>query len=103
MRWFTAQRASAVLLLLVLVVGAGNLWATRQTVENAQAAARREQAAQARQGERELRSLCATFGGLASLQPPAGNAKANPSRAYLQHQHAKLAEVVTDLHCRSVR
>jgi len=44
--------------------------------------------------------ICSTLGGLATLSPPAGNPKTNPSRGYLQHQHAKLDELSGDLGCR---
>lgn len=110
MKWLTASRAAAILLALVLIVGAGNLWATHSEVRAAQAqqrqeqaaqlaAQRREQAAQRRQGEQELRTLCATFGKAAALKPPAGDPRTNPSRAYLQGEHVVWTAVVADLHC----
>lgn len=57
-------------------------------------------AAQQRQGKLLERKLCTTFGRLAAEKPPPGNPQANPSRAYLQGQHAILAEVFPDLGCR---
>ena len=51
MKWLTAKRAQAILLALVLIVGGGNLWATHSEIQSAQAAQRREQAAQRKQGE----------------------------------------------------
>ena len=100
MKWLTASRASAILLTLVLVAGAGNLLATHSEVQSAAAAQKREQAAQRRQGEQELRTLCTTFGKAAALRPPAGDPRTNPSRAYLQGQHVVWTAVVADLHCR---
>jgi hypothetical protein len=94
-----ARRAALGLLVLVLIVGGGNLWATYSAVHSAQAAQKREQAAQEQQGRRELAALCTTFARLTALKPPPGSATANPSRAYLQEQHATLAEVSTDLGC----
>ena len=41
MRGFTTQRAVAVLLGLVLVVGGGNLWATHSEIRSAQAGQQR--------------------------------------------------------------
>lgn len=43
--------------------------------------------------------LCTTLDKLAALKPPPGNAQANPSRAYLQQEHATLAELGIDLGC----
>ena len=99
MKWLTATRAQAILLALVLIVGAGNLLATHSEVQSAAAAQHREQAAQRKQGEQELRTLCTTFGKAAGLKPPAGNPHTNPSRAYLQGQHVVWTAVVADLHC----
>lgn len=58
-----------------------------------------EQAAQQRQGEQFEAKLCATLGSLAALQPPPGSAAGNPSRAYLQQEHAVLAELGPDVGC----
>ena len=58
-----------------------------------------EQAAQQRQGQQFEAKLCATLGRLAALQPPPGSAAGNPSRAYLQQQHAVLAELGPDVGC----
>ena len=99
MKWLTASRASAVLLALVLIVGGGNLWATRAEVRSAQAAQEREQAAQRRQGEAVERSLCTTLGHLAALKPPPGNPVTNPSRAFDDRLHATLDGLAPDLGC----
>lgn len=106
----TPMRAIVGLLLLTLVVGGGNLWASYSEVHSADAAQHREQvaqqraqhreqAAQERQGRREVHALCLTFGKLAARKPPPGNAKANPSRAYLAWQHDTLDQIGTDLGC----
>lgn len=108
--WLTAKRAQVILLFLVLVVGGGNLLATRAQVHH-QAAVQaadhaahirlyhREQAEQAKQGQRVVMLICTTMGKLAALKPPAGNAAANPSRAYEQELHATLDQLGPDLGC----
>jgi hypothetical protein len=53
MRWFTGRRAVAALLALVLIVGAGNLWASWDEVHTFKVQ-------QARQAE----AACRQFGGL---------------------------------------
>jgi hypothetical protein len=58
------------------------------------------QAAQRRQGAVVGEKLCATFGSLAALRPPAGSASANPSRAYEQQLHAELVQLGDDLGCK---
>ncbi|HMG62696.1 MAG TPA: hypothetical protein VK599_07090 [Streptosporangiaceae bacterium] len=65
--------------------------------------ARDQQATQARQGRITEQKLCATFGQLAALRPPPGNPAANPSRAYLQAEHATLVRLGTDLGCKGAR
>lgn len=57
-------------------------------------------AAQRQAGQQLEQKLCTTFGKLAALQPPAGDPAANPSRGYLQDQHAALVELGADLGCR---
>lgn len=57
-------------------------------------------AAQQRQGALVERKLCSTLGALARLQPPPGNPKTNPSRAYLQGLHLKFIDLGRDLGCR---
>lgn len=88
-----ARLAATGLLILTLLVGAGNLWASWDEVHA-------YKAAQQRQGQVVEEKLCSTFGKLAALKPPAGNPRTNPSRAYLQGQHAALDEIGTDLGCR---
>lgn len=61
--------------------------------------AQAQQAAQRRAGLALERQLCTTFGKAAALTPPAGNPRKNPSRKFLQGQHAVWTEVVADLHC----
>lgn len=57
-------------------------------------------AAQQRQGAVIESKLCTTLGALAALQPPAGSAAGNPSRAYEQRLHAVLAQLGPDIGCR---
>jgi hypothetical protein len=77
--------------LAVLLAVAGLFWINHQ-VHASQGAAR--QAGQAVEVK-----LCSTFGRLAALQPPPGNPAANPSRAYLQAEHATLVQLGADLGC----
>ena len=86
------RRAALGLLILTLATGAANLWATFQVVHS-------YQAAQRQQGQAVERKLCATFGKLAALKPPPGSPVTNPSRAYLQQEHAALAQIGIDLGC----
>lgn len=85
--------AVGALLALTLIMGAGNLWASWDEVHSSQAA-------QQRQGQAVEAKLCSTFGGLAALKPPVGDAKKNPSRAYEQSLHAALVQLGTDLGCK---
>jgi hypothetical protein len=87
-----ARRAAIGLFILTLIVGGANLLATFEVVHA-------NQGEQQRQGQALERKLCTTFGRLAALKPPAGSPGSNPSRAYLQRQHATLAEIGTDLGC----
>ena len=64
---------------------------------------RSQRAQQARQGQAVERKLCATFGELAALKPPPGDPSKNPSRAYLQAEHATLVRLGTDLGCNGAR
>lgn len=64
------------------------------------ASARAAQAAQQRQGEQLEAKLCASLARQAELKPPGGPPADNPSRAYLQQQHAVLAELGPDIGCR---
>jgi uncharacterized protein HemX len=82
----------AVLLLLVLVVGAGNLLATYMEVQNFK---QQQQV----QGQQTQQKLCTTLGKLSALKPPAGNASANPSRVYEQQLHEVLAGLGPDIGC----
>jgi hypothetical protein len=81
-------------------VGAGNLYWTAHEVNANAGAQRQQQAAQRAQGELLEQKLCATLGRLSALRPPAGNAAANPARAYDQQLHATLAQLGPDLGCK---
>jgi hypothetical protein len=95
-----AARAVAVLFILVLFSGAGNLWASWTEVHNAQAQQRHEQVLQQQAGVALEQKLCSTFGAIAELKPPAGNPETNPSRAYDQQLHAVLVQLGLDLGCK---
>ena len=94
-----AKLAIVALLALVLLVGAGNLSATFIQNYSLRDQLNAQQAAQQRAQKAELARLCATFGKLAALKPPAGAPGANPSRAWEQAQHNILADVGPDLLC----
>lgn len=89
----------ALLLVLVLIIGAGNLWATYAEVNSFKAQFAAQQRVQQELGKQEVGKLCSTFGHLAALKPPAGDAAANPSRAYEQQLHSILSGVVVDIGC----
>ena len=67
-----AKLAIVALLALVLLVGAGNLSATFIQNYSLRDQLNAQQAAQQRAQKAELARLCATFGKLAALKPPAG-------------------------------
>lgn len=91
--------AIVVLFVLAILPGAvGWLWWVHEVNSNA-AAQRSEQVAQQQQGAALERKLCTSLGRLAALEPPPGSPVDNPSRAYLQQQHAVLAELGPDLGC----
>jgi hypothetical protein len=96
----TPLRAIVALLVLTLIVGAGNLWASWAEVHAYKAAQKREQVEQQRAGALIEQRLCTTLGKLAALVPPPGNPKTNPSRAYDDDLHATLAQLGTDLGCK---
>lgn len=100
-------RAVVVLFLIAALSGVASLFWTGHDVNASktaiQAAQHREQETQQRAQQRAAaqleQKLCASFGKLAVLQPPAGDPDANPSRAYLQGQHIVWREVLADLNC----
>ena len=100
----TPMRAVGALLVLTLIVGAGNLWASWAEVHASQSAIQaayvREQKSQQQAGAILGERLCTTFGRLAALKPPPGNPAVNPSRAYEQEEHATLDQLGTDLGCK---
>ena len=81
---------AASFVLAIFLNGAFTVW----SVQNYQSQSRRQSALI------ELK-ICSTLNRLASLSPPAGNPLTNPSRAYLQDQHARLDELSGDLGCRT--
>ena len=58
-----------------------------------------QKAAQARQAQVFEMKLCTTLDRLAALRPPPGPPAHNPSRAYLQDEHATLAQLAPDVDC----
>ena len=85
-------RSVVVLFVFALLLSGVNLLWTSHVVSSQQAAAQHA-------GQLVERKLCTTFGSLAALRPPPGNPSANPSRAYLQAEHATLVQLGTDLGC----
>jgi hypothetical protein len=100
MKWLTATRAMAVLVALVLIVGAANLVATRLYVDGYKTTQARQQAEQRAAGIIVEQKLCATLDAIAALKPPPGSAAANPSRAFEQNLHTVLDKLGPDLGCR---
>ena len=100
MKWFTPGRGMAALLVLTLIVGAGNLAASYSEVRAYKAQQRTEQAAQQRQGVIIGRKICTTMQRLAALQPPPGNPASNPSRAFEDKLHVTLDQLGPDLGCK---
>lgn len=87
-----AKVAIVGLLVLVLVMGAGNLLATYLEVHDSQATAKKAGIAV------ELK-ICTTMDNLAALQPPPGNPATNPSREFDDRLHATLDQLGADLGC----
>jgi hypothetical protein len=105
-----AKGATPFLLVLVLLVGAGNLWATNQYVSDykqsqaqqeakQQAAQDAQVALQKKQGLEIEQKLCLSFGRLSSLNPPSGS-PSDKSRQYLEKQHDVLVSLGTDIGCK---
>lgn len=110
MRWLNAERGRNILLGLVLIVGAANIWSNHaqagtiravetQAQQTQATAQRRAQAQQAQTAAMIEHRLCLTLGKLAALTPPPGNAAANPSRAYEQLLQRTLSQLGPDLGC----
>jgi len=109
----TASRAIGALLVLVFLVGGGNLWATwdlnqatkaddRQLVASQARQQKREQAAQRAAGLLVEEKLCTDLGTMAKIPPPAGPAETNPSRAYEQAESRAWHGLVTGLDCKQI-
>lgn len=86
--------------LIAVAVAAGLVVQARDQQAAQAREARQQQAEQARQGKLIEQKLCTSFSRLAALKPPAGAPGKNPSRAYLQGEHAILVGLGTDLGCR---
>lgn len=98
------------LLILVLLVGAGNLWATfdQNQATKSQFAAQNQstqhkfadqQAAQQKIAQAEVQALCKDIGTMAAIQPPSGSPQSNPSRAYEQAEHNAWTGLFTSIRC----
>lgn len=93
----------AFLLVLMIIVGVGNLWATYAYVSSFKSQLASQQRVATAAGQVVEQKLCTTFGNLAALQPPKGSQGTNPSRAYEQKLHAILAGVSDDINCPPVK
>lgn len=86
-----ARRAVIYLFVLTLLLSGANLLWTSHAVNANQASQAREQSQQqaaARKAAQVVeRKLCSDLATMAAIQPPAGSAAANPSRAYEQAEH----------------
>jgi hypothetical protein len=108
MAWLTpitpgARRAVVVLFILTFLLSGSALFGAVTYYHREQGSQQRQNAQQAAaqraQSEAFQRKLCTTLGRLAALKPPPGDAAGNPSRAYLQEEHAVLAELGPDVGC----
>ena len=100
----SVRRALVYLFALSVALGGFSLFWTAHEVHASQAAIQaaqhREQGMQQQAGVILERALCTTFGRLAALKPPAGQAARNPSRAYEQSLHVTLDQLGADLGCK---
>lgn len=93
--------AATGLLILTLLVGGGNLYATHASIDSANAQNAAQRAAAKKAGREEEQKLCHTLSAVAKLTPPPGSATTNPSRGYEQQLHAVLARLGPDIGCKS--
>lgn len=89
----------SILLALMVVVGIGNLWSTRNSVSQFKQQFAQQQSQQRASSQQEVARICGSFHKIAILRPPPGNPATNPARAYDQQLHAALASVYNDLEC----
>lgn len=101
MKWFTATRAMIVLVVLVLIMGAANLEATRTYVGSYKTSQARLQAAQGRAGAAVEAKICTDVVTMSALKPPTGAASSNPSRAYEQAEHRAWRGLVVAIGCKA--
>jgi hypothetical protein len=79
---------------LSFIASGTSAWASYDQIQTSHAA-------QERSGQVLGEKLCATFGKLAALKPPAGNPVTNPARGYDQELHFTLDQLGADLGCRT--
>lgn len=93
----------SLLLVSILLVGGGNLWATYDEVNSTEAKIEQQNKNQnntAKMAQNEIEDkLCSTLKPLAAIKPPAGNPVTNPSRAYDQKLYAVLSGLGPDIGC----
>lgn len=94
---YVALLAFQVILSVSVLLGWVAYYHSSQASQQRQAA--QQAASQQRQGEQLEAKLCASLARQAELKPPGGSPLNNPSRAYLQQQHAVLAELGPDIGC----
>ena len=86
--WARRHADALAVVAIIAALQAASLYSSAQT-----------RATQQHQAQVFERKLCTTLGSLAALKPPAGSPQANPSRAYLQAEHARLAQLGPDVGC----
>lgn len=91
------------LLVLVLLVGAGNLWASWSEVHTFKQQLQSAQAAEQKAAMKELAALCTDVGTMSRIPAPPGPAASNPSRAYEQAEHRAWEGLYTGIECGKLR
>lgn len=94
-----ARLGLAIVLGLILIVCAANLWAYFAQFETFRSSYNQLRAQQIAESKVLGLRLCSTLDQLSALKPPAGSPTANPSRAYEQQLHAVLAQLGVDVGC----
>lgn len=99
--------AISALLVLLILVGLGNLWATYNAIGNFKTAQEQEHSSQVRAQQQASRvvegKLCNTFHKLGAVKPPAGDPMKDPHLAFDMNLHSTLVELGADVGCPPVR